>query len=213
VDRGDASRRRRRGVDIESVASTTLRRGAAAVAVVGSALSGSLPLLVARGLPTLEVTLALAASVIVLAALLVAPSLLPAAVTVYGAELVVSVHRGEFADWVIPLLAVCLLLVYEGGDLRHRLPSRSVVEPAAVRALRRRVALTTTLGLLGSAAVIAAADVSSRGGPAAVIVGGVAAIAAVVLVRVLAVTHADTTSTICVAGHRGGSEGREVTDD
>jgi hypothetical protein len=150
-----------------------------------------LPLLVARGLPTFELALALAASAIALAAFLVAPSLLPAAVGLYGAELVVSVHRGELADWTIPLFAVCLLLVYEGGDLRHRLPARTIVEPAAVRALGRRVVLTPALGLLASAAVIAAAGTSGRGGPAAVVVGGLAVAAAFVLVKILA----DTTPT------------------
>jgi hypothetical protein len=150
-----------------------------------------LPLLAARGLPTVEVALALAASVIALAALLVAPSLLPAAVALYGAELVVSVHRGELGDWTMPLFAVCLLVVCEGGDLRHRLPARAVVEPAAVRALGRRVVLTLALGLLASAAVIAAAGVSGRGGPAAVVVGGLAVAAAFFLVENLA----DTTQT------------------
>lgn len=151
---------------------------------------GALPLLIARGLPPLEGALALAATVTVVGALIVAPSPLPAAIALYGAELVVSVHRGELALWSIPLLAVCLLLVYEGGDLRHRLPPGSVVEPTAARALARRVALTTALGLLASAAVAGAAGLSVRSGPVVVVIGGLAVAVAVLIVKVLAASNA-----------------------
>jgi hypothetical protein len=149
---------------------------------------GTLPLLIARGLPSLQGTLALAASITALVALILAPSLLPPAIALYGAELVVSVHRGELAVWSIPLLAAGLLLVYEAGELRHQLPSGSVIEPGAVRALTRRIGLTAALGLLGSAAVVAAASLSGRGGPAAAVVGGLAVAVAVFLVRILAAT-------------------------
>jgi hypothetical protein len=152
--------------------------------VVGAAFLGGLPLLVARELPPLESAVALAASITVLVALISAPLLLPAAIALYGAELVVSVHRGELALWSIPLLAVGLLLVHEAGELRHQLPSGSVIEPWAVRALTRRIGVTAALGLLGSAAVVAAAGLSSRGGPAAAVVGGLAVAVAVVLVRI-----------------------------
>jgi hypothetical protein len=144
---------------------------------------GGLPLLISHGLPLLPGALALAASI---AALILAPSLLPPAIGLYGAELVVSVHRGDLAVWSMPLLAACLLVVYEAGELRHQLPSGSVIEPGAVRALARRIALTAALGLLGSAAVVAAASLSGRGGPAAAVVGGLAAAVAVFLVRILA---------------------------
>src|SRR5262249_48802177 len=143
-----ASRRRRRGADIEAIESTTLRRGAGAVAAVGAAFVGGLPLMMARGLPPLQGTLALAASIALVAAVIVGPSLLPPAIALYGAELVVSTHRGDLALWSVPLVAVCLLVVYEAGELRHRLPSGSVVEPGAVRALTWRVVLTAALGLL-----------------------------------------------------------------
>jgi hypothetical protein len=152
---------------------------------------GGLPLLIERGLPPLEGALALAASATVLGALILAPSLLPPAMALYGTELVVSVHRGELTVWSTPLLAVGLLLVYEAGELRHRLPSGSVVEPGAVRALTRRIAMTAALGLLGSAAVVAAAGLSLRGGPAALVVGGLAVAVAVLLVRILASTVDD----------------------
>ena len=78
--------------------------------------------------------MALAASVAALEALVFTPLLLPPAVALLAAELVVSVHRGELALWSVPLLAVGLLLVYEAGELRHRLPPDSVIEPG-LRAL------------------------------------------------------------------------------
>ena len=138
------------------------------------------------GLHPLERGLALAASVLALAALTLAPSLLPLAIAFYGPELVVSVHRGGVSIWTIPFVAVGLLLVYEAGELRHRLPTRSFIEARAVRALSWRIALTAALGLLGSAAVVGAAGLSSRGGAAAAVVGGLAVTVAVLLVRILA---------------------------
>jgi hypothetical protein len=147
---------------------------------------GGLPLLVEGGLPPLESGLALAASVTALAALIFAPSLLPPAIGLYATELVVSVHRSGLSIWTIPFVAVGLLLVYEAGELRHRLPARSVIEPGAARALTWRIALTAALGLLGSAAVVGAASLSSRGGAAAAVVGGLAVTVAVLLVRILA---------------------------
>lgn len=147
---------------------------------------GGLPLLISRGLPPLEGALALAASITALVALILAPSLLPPAIALYGAELVVSVHRGELAVWCIPLLAAGLLVVYEAGELRHQLPSGSAIEPGAMRALTGRIGLTAALGLLGSATVVAAASLSGRGGPAAAVVGGLAVAVAVFLVRILA---------------------------
>ena len=149
---------------------------------------GGLPLLISRGLPPLEGTLALAASITAAAALILTPSLLPPAIALYGAELVVSVHRGQLAVWIVPLLAAGLVLVYEAAELRHQLPPRTVTETWAVRALTRRIGLTAALGLLGSAAVVAAAGASGRGGPAAAVVGGLAAALAVFLIRVLADT-------------------------
>jgi hypothetical protein len=149
---------------------------------------GGLPLLISRGLPPLQGTLALAASVTALAALILAHSLLPPAIALYGAELVVSVHRDELALWSIPLLAAGLLLVYDAGELRYQLPSGSVIESGAVRALTRRLGLTAALGLVGSAAVVAAASLPGRGGPAAAVVGGLAVAIAVFLVRILATT-------------------------
>lgn len=150
-----------------------------------------MPLLVAHGLPQLQGTLALAASIALVAGLIFVPSLLPAAIAVYGAEIVLSVHRGDLAEWSIPFVAVALLVVYEAGELRHRLPSGSVVERGAARALTRRIALTAALGLLGSAAVVGAANLSGRGGPAAAVVGGLAAAIAVFLVRILAGRRVD----------------------
>ena len=97
------------------------------------------------------------------------------------------VHRGELALWNIPLLAVGLLLVYE-AELRHRLPSGSLIEAAPLRVLTRRITVTAALGLLGSVAVVAAAGLSSRGGAAAAVVGGLAVAVAVLLVRMLAPT-------------------------
>jgi hypothetical protein len=147
-----------------------------------------LPLLVEPELSPLAGGLALVASVIALGAVIVAPLLVPPAIGLYGAELVVLEHRGELALWTIPRLAFGLLLVYEAGELRHRLPAGSLVEAAPLRALARRIALTAALGLLGSAAVVAAASLSSRGGPAAAVVGGLAVAVAVLLVRTLAPT-------------------------
>jgi hypothetical protein len=129
--------------------------------------------------------LALAASVTGLEALIFAPLLLPPAVALLAAELVVSVHRGELALWNVPLLAVGLLLVYEAGELRHRLPPGFVIEPGPLRALARRLALTAAIGLVASVTVLAAAGISSRGGTAAAVVGGLAVAAAVLLVRML----------------------------
>lgn len=128
--------------------------------------------------------MALAATVAVFEAMIF-PLLLPPAVALLAAELVVSVHRGGLALWSVPLLAVGLLLVYEAGELRHRLPPDSVVEPRPLRALAGRLALTTALGLLASVTVLAAAGLSSRGGAAAAVVGGLAVAAAVLLVRML----------------------------
>lgn len=150
------------------------------------ALLGGLPLLIEPELSPLEGGLALVASVTALVALIFAPLLLPPAIALYGAELVVLVHRGELALWNIPLLAVGLLLVFEAGELRHRLPPGSLIEAAPLRALTRRIAVTAALGLLGSAAVVTAASLSSRGGAAAV--GGLAVAVAVLLVRMLTPT-------------------------
>jgi hypothetical protein len=136
-------------------------------------------------LPPLEGALALAASVVTLEALIFAPLLLPLAVALLATELVVSVHRGELALWTVPLLAVGLLLFYETGELRHRLPPDSVIESGPLRALAGRLALTAAIGLLASVTVLAAASLSSRGGAAAAVIGGLALAAAVLLVRML----------------------------
>lgn len=56
-------------------------------------------MIVERAFPPLEGGLALAASVAALEALIFAPLLLPPAVALLAAELVVSVHRGELALW------------------------------------------------------------------------------------------------------------------
>jgi hypothetical protein len=142
-------------------------------------------MIVERALPPLEGVLALAASVAALEALTFAPLLLPLAVALLATELVVSVHRGGLPLWTVPLLAVGLLLVYEAGELRHRLPPDSVIEPGPLRALAGRLALTAALGLLASVAVLAAASLTSRGGAAAAVIGGLAVAAAVLLVRML----------------------------
>ena len=142
-------------------------------------------MLVERAFPPLEGVLALAASVAVVEALIFAPLLVPLAVALLAAELVVSVHRGALALWNVPLLAVGLLLVYEAGELRHRLPPDSVIEPGPLRTLAGRLALTAAIGMLASVTVLAAASLSSRGGPAAAVVGGLAVAAAVLLVRML----------------------------
>ena len=112
--------------------------------------------------------------------------MLPPAIALYAAELVLLVHRGELDLWTVPPLAVGLLIVYEAGELRYRLPQGSVVEAGPLRALIRRVALTAALGLLASAGAVAAAGVSSRGGAAAAVVGGLAVAAALLLVRIAA---------------------------
>ena len=142
-------------------------------------------MLVERAFPPLEGVLALAASAAALGALIFAPLLLPPAVALLATELVVSVHRGELALWSVPLLAVGLLLFYEAGELRHRLPPDSVIEPGPLRALAGRLALTAAIGLLASVTVLAAAGLSSRGGAAAAVVGGLAVAAVVLLVRTL----------------------------
>jgi hypothetical protein len=160
---------------------------------VAAAPLAGLPMLVEGAMPPLEGVLALAASVAVFEAVIFAPLLLPLAVGLLAAELVVSVHRGELALRSVPLLAVWLLLVYETGELRHRLPPDAVVEPPALRALARRLGLTAAIGLLASVTVLAAASLPSRGGSAAAIVGGVAAAAAVLLVRLLAADGSDAT--------------------
>ena len=91
---------------------------------------GGLPLLIEPELsPTLEGGLALVASATALGALIFTPLLLPTAISLYGAELVVLVHRGELALWNIPLLAVGLLVVYDAGELRHRLPPARALKP------------------------------------------------------------------------------------
>jgi hypothetical protein len=149
---------------------------------------GGLPLLIARGLPPLEGALALAASITALLALILAPSLLPPAIALYGAELVVSVHRGELALWSIPLATVGLIVVYEAGELRHRVPPGAVIEPGPLRALAVRIALTAALGVLAAVTVLAGASLSSRGGASAAIIGGLAASVSVLLVRMLAPT-------------------------
>jgi hypothetical protein len=186
VERRRAARRRRRGAGIGPLAGTTLRRAAGAFAAASAALLAGLPIVVEGAFPPLEGVLALAASVAALEALLFAPLLLPAAVALLATELVVSVHRGGLALWTVPLLAIGLLLVYEAGELRHRLPPDSVVERGPLRALASRLALTAALGLLASGAVLAAGSLSSRGGAAAAVVGGLAATAAVLLVKMLA---------------------------
>ena len=145
-----------------------------------------MPLLVEPELSPPAGGLALVASVTALAAVIFSPLLLPPAIALFGAELVVLEHRGELALWSIPLFAVGLLLVYEAGELRHRLPAGSLIEAAPLRALARRISVAAALGLLGSAAVVAAAGLSSRGGAAAAVVGGLAVAVAALLVRSLA---------------------------
>ena len=144
-----------------------------------------LPMIVERAFPPLEVGLALAASIAALEALIFAALLLPLAVALLATELVVSMHRGALALWTVPLLAVGLLLVYEAGELRHRLPGDSVIESGPLRALAGRLALTAAIGLLASVTVLAAAGLSSRGGAAAAVIGSLALAAAVLLVRML----------------------------
>ncbi len=141
-----------------------------------------MPLLIESGVPPLEGTLALAAVITALTALAVLPSLLPFAIGLVALELVVSVHRAQLSLWSIPFLAVGLLLVYEAGDLRHRLPATAVIERRSSLALARRLALTAALGLLASVLVVAAANVSSRGGVAAAVVGGLAVLSTALLV-------------------------------
>ena len=115
-----------------------------------------------------------------------APALLPPAVGLYAAELVVSVHHGALAVWSVPLFAGVLIVVYEAGELRHRLPPNALVEARPLRALGHRIALTAALGAVAAVAVLGAASLSSRGGPTAAVVGGVFAAGAVLLVRILA---------------------------
>jgi hypothetical protein len=147
---------------------------------------GSLPPAIGSGFSSPEGVLALAASVTAFVGLTFASVLLPPAVALYAAELVVSVHRGALAVWSIPVFAVVLIFVYEAGDVRHQLPRSAVVEPRPLRALVRRVALTAALGAVAAVAVLAAASVSTRGGPVAAVVGGLFAAASVLLVRMLA---------------------------
>ena len=170
---------------MDGLASTTLRRAAGAFAAAGAVVLAGLPLFVERAFPPLESGFALAASVAMLEALIFVPLLLPPAVALLATELILSVHRGELAVWTVPLLAVGLLLVYETGELRHRLPPDSVVERGPVKALARRLALTAAIGLLASGTVLAAASLSTRGGATAAVVGGLAAAAAVFLVGML----------------------------
>jgi hypothetical protein len=170
---------------MDALGGTNLRRAAGAFAAASAALLAGLPMLVERAFPPLETGLALAASVTALEALIVAPLLLPAAVALLATELVVSVHRGELALWSVPLLAVALLLLYEAGELHHRLPPDSVIERGPLGALAVRLALTAAIGLLASITVLAAAGLSSRGGAAAAVVGGLAVSTAVLLVRTL----------------------------
>jgi hypothetical protein len=146
--------------------------------------------------------LALVASVGAIVAVIFAPLLLPPAVALVATELVVSVHRGELALWGVPLLAVGLLLVYEAGELRHRLPPDSVIEPRPLRALARRLALTAAMGLLGSVAVLAAASLSTRGGAAAAVVGGLAVVAALLVVRILTATGSSAETDLAQPGAR-----------
>ena len=147
-------------------------------------------MIVERAFPPLEGVLALAACVAALEALIFAPLLLPLAVALLATELVVSVHRGALALWTVPLLAVGLLLVYEAGELRHRLPPDSVIESGPLRALAGRLVLTAALGLLASVTVLAAAGLSSRGGAAAAVIGGLALAAVFLLVKMLAANGA-----------------------
>ena len=156
------------------------------MAVAGAAILGGLPLLVEPEVAAPAGGLALVASVTAFAAVIFSPLLLPPAIALFGAELVVLEHRGELALWSIPLFAVGLLLVYEAGELRHRLPRGALIEARPLRALARRIVLTAALALLGSAAVVPAAGLSSRGGAAAAVVGGLAVAVAALLVRTLA---------------------------
>lgn len=145
-----------------------------------------MPPALASGFSSPEGLLALAASATALMALTFVSVLLPAAIALYAAELVVAVHRDALALWSIPLFTVVLIFVYEAGEVRHRLPPGMVVEPAPLRALARRIAQSAGLAALGAVTVLAAAGLSSRGGPAAAVVGGVSAAGAVLLVRMLA---------------------------
>jgi hypothetical protein len=140
------------------------------------------PLLIESGVSPLESALALVAAVTALVALAIAPLLLPLAIGLVASELIVSVHRAQLSVWSIPFFAVGLLLVYEAGELRHRLPAAAMIERRSLRALARRLALTAALGLLASVVVIATANVSSRGGVAAAVVGGLAALGTALLV-------------------------------
>jgi hypothetical protein len=151
-------------------------------------LVGSLPVALEPELSSPEAVLALAASVTALIGLTVASVLLPPAIALYAAGLVLSVHRGELPVWSIPLATVGLILVYEAGELRHRLPPGAVMEPGPLRDLALRLALTAALGVLAAVTVLAAAGLSGRGGASAAIIGGLAAAVLVLLVRMLAST-------------------------
>jgi hypothetical protein len=147
---------------------------------------GSVPPALASGFSSPQGRLALAAaSVTALMALTFAPVLLPGAIALYGAELVVAVHRGALEIWSIPLFALVLTFVYEAGEVRHRVPPGAVVEPRPLRGLARRLALSAALGALAAVTVLAATAISSRGGPTALIVGSVFAAGAALLVRML----------------------------
>ena len=143
---------------------------------------------IAPELSSLEAMLAVVASITALVGLNFASVMLPPAIALYAAGLVVSVHRDELAAWSIPLATVGLILVYEAGELRHRLPPGAVIEPGPLRALAVRIALTAALGALAAVTVLAAAGLSSRGGASAAIIGGLAVAVSVFLVRMLAPT-------------------------
>jgi hypothetical protein len=164
----------------------SVTRAALATALASVAVLHAVPLLLGVRLVSFESAAALAATVIALEALAVAPRVLPASVALYATGIVTAVHRGDAADWSVAPLAVALLVLVESAELRHRLPPECVVERSAVHAQLRQLLLVAGAGLAASAVALAAAGLSSRGGAGAGIVGGAAIVATLLLIRRLA---------------------------
>ena len=161
----------------------TVIRAALATALASIVVVVALPLLLGVEAGSPGSAVALAATLVALEALAFAPRLLPVAVALYAAAVVLAVHRGDLAEWSVAPLAAALLLLVESAELRRRLPDDCVVERDALRAHVRRLVLVGGTGLVAAAVALAAGGLSGRGGAGAGIVGAAAIGATLLLVR------------------------------
>jgi hypothetical protein len=150
---------------------TTLRRAAAATAAILGLCLAALPLTVSHSSLLVD-ALAVAGIVALTLTLAVGQlALLPVTVFLYASELVVAHNDHSIPTWTIPLLAALLILLHDTADVHRDLPHDATIEPRAIRALIRRLALTAALAAVAATLALAAHETATGGGLTAAVVG------------------------------------------